>query len=450
MDNSRILYLIENVDKQAILKILTLNNTLVKDAAELSYYDKLATWANNQKEKIKNINLDTIELSDRSLIGNGIPVKTNSLLGMLNELNNKLSPNSKKFDANSETAKKVQQLTVEILTSLSKTKKKENPVKVSDWTAEKARRLKEEDGTPSEILSRFYDDYYSQVFAKVNSPEEDTRGILDKLKSLNKVLIVEFNKLGYNPEVNPFAQFLKNLIEHKFEIFKKLTTNNYGAIHNSYIDRNITGNMLGNYNNKSILFCTDLYNQSGSEIMDYLSLQNQVLTEAKNNTTYSNNPELLLAKIFIKQKLLAVNYKENINKLLELGAKNVVLPNNNGAELRSISEISEMYQYIFGTTTKKYLNFDAIVDRAKAENVVLDMIHYLLNQDDYVKAFSKDAQEIEEWLIDKDYRRNDRGIKISREILANYTIKDATDKCKLIKQLSTDYDKNNKTKAEKS
>ena len=104
MNTAKVLYLTENVDNKAILKILTLNNTLELSDAERSYYNKLATVANERKEKIKNINLDNIKLSDRSLIGNGISAKTSSLLRTLNELNSKIANN---FNANNQTALKI-------------------------------------------------------------------------------------------------------------------------------------------------------------------------------------------------------------------------------------------------------------------------------------------------------------------------------------------------------
>ena len=193
-----------------------------------------------------------------------------------------------KYDSSSALSNLIQKTTLEILASLSgikdpnpvppeESEKLENPVepegtkesegpkepeestepvkpaeKITDWTAERAKRLAQTN-EPTKVLKQFYNDYYSQEYAGVQSPENDTNNIVSKLKSLDKILIKEFTKLGYNPSVNPLAQFLKILIKLKKDssrqskIFDKLTTNTYGAIHNSFINRYITGNMLGNH-----------------------------------------------------------------------------------------------------------------------------------------------------------------------------------------------------------
>lgn len=454
MDNYKVLYLTEDVDDQAILKILTLNNTLDLDTATLSYYKKLATWANERKAKIKNVNLDTIELSDRSLIGKGISARTNSLLSTLNELNGKLA---KKFDVNNEISKKVQQMTVEILAGLSKIKnpiqtKKQEPNKQEpeeqettdrvseeqalypgmDWTAEKARRLKNANGkATSKILDKFYNDYYKIEYAGLKTPEEnDTTGIVDKLKGLDKILIQEFNKLGYNPAVNPLAQFLKNLIKYKPDIFKKLNTNNYGAIHNSFIDKYITGNTLGNYNENHILFCEDLYNYKGLDIVKYLKLYKDTLDKAKSAEVEPPQDMWTLAvKIFIIQDLSSpdapskIQFKDKVTALIQK-QDGLKTPVANNAKLRSLAEIEELYTYIFKAapdTEKQEENetLKLIVDYAKKKDIILDMLYDISQRDTFRRAYPKDASTVEQQLTELDYKLDGRGIKIkeSKKVL---------------------------------
>jgi hypothetical protein len=236
-----------------------------------SYYVQLANWANSNQEKTGKIDLNTLKLSDRSLIQQGKLANNAKHLGATLEQLKNLMDREGKYNPNSKLSNLIQKTTLEILAELKagkqaevaskqkeeidKQKEEINLKSGMDWTAEKARRLENADGKDtSKILDEFYNDYYKIEYAGLTSPsDKDTTGIVDKLKSLDKILIQEFNKLGYNPEVNPLAQFLKILIEHRndLKIFDKLTINNYGAIHNAFIEKYITGNKLGNYNSKN-------------------------------------------------------------------------------------------------------------------------------------------------------------------------------------------------------
>ena len=470
MDNYKVLYLTEDIDNQAILKILTLNNTLDLESSELRYYKKLAEWAIKQRTKIKNINLDNIELSDRSLVGKGISARTNSLLSTLNELNSKLAG---KFDANNETSKKVQQLTVEILAGLSKinSPKKEDEQKPGqedkqkpnqedkqklfagmDWTAEKAKRLANTNGkATSEILDEFYNDYYKIEYAGLKSTDEEN-SIVTKLKSLDKILIQEFNKLGYNPTVNPLAQFLKNLIKYRPDIFEKLNTNNYGAIHNSFIDKYITGNMLGHYDtykDTTILYCSDLYNYKGLDIVKYLLLQSQALNAAEDNNKYSEDKDLI-AKMFIQQNIPDdSDYLTKIEYLFGQNPDNtittVISPSDkNNAKLKSEPEISEIYRHLFNSAPKKQVNIEAIIGQAKTKAVIFDMIRYLLDQDDFERTYKDLSKDMETWLKNKQYKRNDDKIKVCKELLSGYLIKDVRVMQKIVTSLKALQDKSEK------
>lgn len=457
MNNSRILYLIEDINKhEDILKILTLNNTLTIEKAELTYYTELANWAFKNRTSEKNIDLNTIELSDKKLIGgnSGIPARTNTLLGILNAIDTKLT---NKLDASNETSRKIQKLTVEILAALSGIKNPKSPTnkpkKVEDsedqkypegkidWTAYKAKQLAEasKNGkTVSKVLDEFYEFYYRKEYAGLKSAKElDKKGIVTKLKSLDKILIIEFNKLGYNPEVNPFAQFLKLLIKQPdMEIFNKLNTNNYGAIHNSFIDQSITGNKLGNYNDKNILFCRDLYNYKGLDIVNYLSLYSQVVNSAKTDTRFSDDPELLVSKIFIQQKQLDDDYTKNIEQLLAMDAGQVVLPGRDkSAKMRSYTEISEIYLHLFKTAAKQKIDratADKISDEAEKDGISKDMIKYLIDID---VLPDKTQEEYEQWFNKINYKPNDTNKKACKQRLSGYLIQEASSALNLIKRL---------------
>ena len=488
----KIILIEARVDKKAILKILTQNN---QEDPNINYYTELANWANDKQEKTGKIDLTTIELSDRSLIKDGKLANNTKHLGhTLNQLKNLMDQDGL-YNTASAKSRLIQKTTLEILAGLSGKKAKLQPIpepdptpdpdpdpdpkpepgpepvpeetesnSKRDWTAYKAKLLKGP-GATSDILDKFYDEYYKIEYAGLKSSEEkDTTGIVAKLQSLDKILIQEFNKLGYNPEVNPFAQFLKILIKLKKEndstIFDKLTTNNYGAIHNAFIDQHITGNMLGNYSDKTkktILFCEDLYNYKGLDIVNYLALQKQVLDATKEDTRYSNDPELIVAKLFIQQKITvsadnAIGYKEQVAELLKPETK-VVWPSEKNTKMRSWLEISEMFEFIFGVTAKKTLqasDIESIISTATAENIILGMLQHLIGQDSFVRDYQPKVKEIQAWLEKHPYVRNKTAIKTdiekSKQILSKYTLTSANI-LDLVKKLLVAYNKINNAKA---
>lgn len=446
----RVILIESRIDNMSILRILTQNKQIKEKDADL-YYRQLADWANTNQEKTGKIDLNTIELSDRKLVSQ-LSSHTKHLGATLNQLKN-LMDQEGKYNPGSEFSNLIQKTTLEILSGLSKIKNPkpavtEEPIKKGvDWTAEKARRLASANGVPtSEILDKFYKDYYSQEYAGVATPENDTRGIVSKLKSLDKILIPEFTKLGYNPEVNPLAQFLKILIEEKPEIFKKLTTNTYGAIHNSYASRTITGNMLGNYNEKHLLFCEDLYNRKGLEIVKYLQLYNSTLAQAKNQT---QDELILAAKIFIQQDLTTEiesddSFTSKIIKLLSL--QDIQLPTDVNAKLRTIPEIEELYTYIFKATPnvsnqKENKILKLVVDNVKAEDAILDMVYYIAASDAFKKAYPELTANLAQQL--KDF--TPKNLEICKNILALHGKKiDKQDWPVLIKKLIAAHKEKNK------
>lgn len=429
-------YLIEKKrpDWEIILSILTRDG---KDTVNRVQYTELAKWASTNLQKTGAIQLDNLELSHKDeVIKLGLPKYSDQLWGMINALIQLKNKYYKVLNGEKE-AKIIQQTAFEILKSLkakAETKGLKTPEEDTklyagmDWTAEKARRLAEAKPgeATSDILNKFYDDYYSVEYAGVVSPDKDTNGIVAKLKSLNKVLILEFNKLGYNPDANPFAQFLKIVIEKKKQgIFEKLTINTYGALHNSFISKYITGNMLGNYDDKNIIFCNDLYNHSGLAMVEYLSLQKQVIDAAEKNAKYSD-VDNLIAKVFIQQNAIGKTYEEKIKNIMELDK--VILPGEADAKIKSELEIQELYKYLFKMVPKKEVTLKVakeILARAREKDVVLSMIRYILDQNEFNSSGSKYAefaQETEEWLDSIGYIREDDKVALSKRILADYII----------------------------
>lgn len=440
------------IDDKSILRILTQNKQINKADPDYSYYEKLANWANSsgKQQKLKNIDLNTIKLSDKGLIEKRKLITRYTTLGHVLLALKNLMDQEGKYTPGSELSRLIQQTTLDILAGLSGIKSnkipeepddikndeegteeesKDNnqvdskePNKGIDWTAEKAKRLANAKEPTSEVLNKFYNDYYNIEYADGDFDTVGDASIVAKLKSLDKILIPEFNKLGYNPEVNPFAQFLKTLIKLRAEnkagnIFDKLNTNNYGAIHNSFIDKYITGNMLGKYDKESenILFCSDLYNHKGLDIVKYLSLQSQVINEQV-KSDYTADKQLI-AKIFMQQDIEGENYGEKVDKLLN--EKQIKSTNDNNAKLRSILEIQELYRYIFGHEAEDTSEIDQIIKETIAKKAVLDMLYCIAMQ---AKIEDTDKAAVTGWLREVGYKKDEEQIIECKQILLGRNI----------------------------
>lgn len=462
----KVILIESRIDDKSILRILTQNKQINKTDPNYSYYVQLANWANSNQEKTGKVDLSTIKLTDRSLIQNGKLANNTKHLGVTLEQLKNLMDQEGKYNPNSELSNTIQKTTLEILAWLKDPKPKEEQKLYAgmDWTAEKAKRLENSNGkATSEILDEFYNDYYKIEYAGLRLPDdEDTTGIVDKLKSLDKILIQEFNKLGYNPAVNPMAKFLKILIEHKddLKIFDKLTVNNYGAIHNSFIDKYISGNTLGNYNDKHILFCEDLYNYKGLDMVKYLKLYKETLDTAESAKVEPPQKDKwkMVAKIFIRQNLPDVDSKSQFTDIVDklLIQEDPQMPTANGAKLRTLSEIEELYTYIFkaAPSTEKHeenKTLKLIVDQAKTQNIILDMLAHISQRNDFKHGYPKATSTIARELTELNYEPNNNGIETSKQILARYEKQlEIGDLYTIVKELFTAYNthKHNK-KADK-
>jgi 3-dehydroquinate synthetase len=202
--------------------------------------------------------------------------------------------------------------------------------------------------------------------------------------------------------------------------------------------------MLGNYNEGNILFCDDLYNKNGLDIVEYLSLQKQALDRADNNDKYSSSKNQLIAVLCIQQKPLRDSYKENIDALLETkNAEKVMLPAVKDAKVKSLLEIQELYRHLFRTAPKTKAKIDEIVIKAAKSGIVLSMVQRLLDQDDLERVYKPDVQELTTWLRELGYTRNNNENKIekAKDILSDYNLDTATKRSLVIK-LQNYYNKN--------
>lgn len=462
----RIILTEAHVDNKSILRILTQSKQINTSDPKYSQYNQLATWASSNQQKIKNIDLTTIPISNKQLITtNKLPKRFTTLGHALLSLKN-LMDQQGHYDSGNSVSQLIQKTTLELLEFLKDGKapnKEPELYEGMDWTAEKAKRLANLDGEPaSKVLTKFYDDYYKIEYAGLKSvTESDPRGITSKLNSLNKILVQEFNKLGYNPDVNPLAQFLKIVIqlqkENKANIFNRLTPGTYSAIHNSFVDNYITGNTLGNYNERHLLFCEDLYAQRGTEIVEYLRLFKNTLNAATDKKEQLNqDPWALAAKIFIRQALpeaadKATEQNTFTNKVKALlNVTNIIFPTNTKATLRTLPEVNELYTYIFGAApdtkeSKEKESLKAIVTGAKAKNIMLDMIYYIASSNSFKEAHQEYAGKVAQQLETLKYTKSRNNLEDCRQVLAPYIKElDMDDYLTLVKKLAAAYNASNK------
>ena len=432
------------VDSARILEILTQSKPANTEDPNYNYYKQLAMWAEPGRTQAgKEIILDkantAIKISDRSLIDKNptkLAKRYNNLGALLSALKN-LMDQEGRYNPNNAASKLIQKTAVEILASLSGKYPKKEPTNLRqgmDWTAEKARRLANANGAAtSDILEKFYNDYYKIEYAGLSSPtEEDSTGIVAQLKSLDKILIQEFNKLGYNPDVNPLAQFLKILIKEQPAVFKRLTLNTYGAIHNSFKDGHLKGNTLGNYNAKHILFCEDLYKHKGLEMVEYLRLFKETLSAAEEKADDEGDKWGIVAKVFIQQVLpdnpeaeegKPKTVAEETQALLAL--QDIKMPTDPEAELRSLPEISELYTRIFGKTLSKETTkvkeaIKTIVASVKIKEASLEMMNHIVNLTQFNKVYSEDADKTKRMLDELDFTSDKEKSKYVSQLLIDF------------------------------
>ena len=162
----------------------------------------------------------------------------------------------------------------------------------------------------------------------------------------------------------------------------------------------------------------------------------------------------LAAKIAIHQDLNvdttadknnANTFTANVNSLLKK-QDNIKTPTDRTAKLRTLLEIEELYNYIFGESleteeeSKENKAIKAVLQHVKNKKAILDMISYIVSREDYKKAYSKDAKTAAEQLTELKYIQNSKLIEVSKQILALYEEDIKIDDLRvLVKKLFTTY-----------
>lgn len=177
---------------------------------------------------------------------------------------------------------------------------KRDPSKVFDWETELEDRLAENKKLESnerksdyEVESQFFEDYFTHGdSAWDDNTAELLLGLGDPLRKAIKVL-------GFNPNVNPLLGFLtNNYVLNNLLMPKHLNVNTFKAIYNAVSKRLVADSEFMAQNDYNLIYCQDLYKRSATEILEYLTLQKNVLSTTA--STYTKADQDRNKKVFFK------------------------------------------------------------------------------------------------------------------------------------------------------
>lgn len=161
-------------------------------------------------------------------------------------------------------------------------------------------------------LKGLWDLYYQEEWTNKFGP-----GVGEKVRRLGSSFINELTVLGFNADTNPFIGFVQLIFSNNTVAgnpdlpLTAVSALNYSAVHNAYIDRNITVNDLhgqGINGMSNLIFKQALYNVAAQDAEKYLELQKTCYAVAKDNKytidllreNYENNPGAFLYAAFFE------------------------------------------------------------------------------------------------------------------------------------------------------
>ena len=180
---------------------------------------------------------------------------------------------------------------------------------ITDWEGELSRRLennkKLDPGAREsdyEVEIKFFDDYFAANWKPECAKQLATLG--DPIRKAIKVL-------GFDSNVNPILAFISDpFVQTALIKTKLLNIETFKAIYNAVAKKLVAHSQFLKANTYNIIYCPDLYKKSATEIIEYLSLQDDILpanaskyTKAdldKNKKVFLDLPEAT-EKVFSKR-----------------------------------------------------------------------------------------------------------------------------------------------------
>lgn len=192
-----------------------------------------------------------------------------------------------------------------------------NEHQITDWGKELENRLEannklsvEARESEYDIETKFFEEYFN---ANWKDPAVAKQLMLmgEPLKKAIKVL--EFDKT-----INPILAFISN--DYVIDVLiktKLLNASTFKAIYNAVAQKLVAHSQFFTANDYNVIYYPGLYRKSASEMLEYLKLQNSILSSTANKYT---KPALVLNK----KVFLHLSEEKNFSKLLaEIKAKDV-------------------------------------------------------------------------------------------------------------------------------
>ncbi len=172
------------------------------------------------------------------------------------------------------------------LSAIAKNKNSDGPVAqkeastaaaITDWSGELDRRLADNRALSREARK---DDYQIEVafFEEYFTSNPDFNPCGEQLITFGGPLHKAIKVLGFDKNTNPILAFIvNNFVKNSLIKPGLLNATTFRAIYTAVAQKLVAQSQFLNANDYNIIYCKDLYKMSVKEILEYLSIQNQIL-----------------------------------------------------------------------------------------------------------------------------------------------------------------------------
>ena len=158
---------------------------------------------------------------------------------------------------------------------------------ISDWAKELKDRLAENGALEAndrksdyEVETEFFKDYFTHGDASWDE------NCADMLLSLGDPLKKAIKILGFNKNINPILGFITDdYVIRSLLMTNLLNVNTFKAIYNTVSKKLVADSEFFNANDYNIIFCQDLYRKPAAEILEYITLQKNILSPSASTYT---------------------------------------------------------------------------------------------------------------------------------------------------------------------
>lgn len=234
------------------------------------------------------------------------------------------------------------------------------------WGEELKNRL--DNNKKSSPESRLTDyDIETKFFREFFSAKWDDDQCAKQLELIGEPLRKAIKVLGFNESINPILAFI-NLpyVKNKLIKTKLLNINTFKAIYNAVADKLIADSEFLAVRNYNIIYCTDLYKKSASEMEKYLKIQKDILHP--NAKSYDAETIIKNRRVFLQQpgKVSDSGVMSKAGKKVgNVKQQKYAKTTDEDATLNSLATIQTIYHGITGDD----LNLKKIVDNKTLRDI---------------------------------------------------------------------------------